>query len=113
MSFFDRQNIPAYLLKGVGESQGAITDAIGTLKAFSFVVSTLKSNNIDENFIIHRLVQVSTRYWLRLSKHKDRAEQCATDALVSLAREFPTGDEHENRDRCAELYSHTEAVISF
>ncbi|CZR68592.1 uncharacterized protein PAC_18491 [Phialocephala subalpina] len=113
MSFFDRQNIPAYLLKGVGESQGAIADAIGTLKAFSFVVGTLKSNNIDENFTIHRLVQVSTRYWLRLSKHKDRAEQCATNALVSLAREFPTGDEHENRDRCAELYSHTEPVISF
>ena len=109
MSFFDRQNIPAYLLKGEGESQGVFADAIGTLKAFSFVIGTLKSNTSDENFTIHRLVQVSTRYWL--STHKNRAEQFATKALESLAREFPTGDEHENRDRCAELYSHTESVI--
>ena len=89
MSFFDRQNIPAYLLKGEGESQGAFADAIGTLKAFSFVIGTLKSNTSNENFTVHRLVQVSTRYWL--STHKNRAEQCATKALVSLAREFPTG----------------------
>ncbi|KAH8747831.1 hypothetical protein F5882DRAFT_311740 [Hyaloscypha sp. PMI_1271] len=72
MSFFDRHNIPANLLKGEGESQGAFTNVIGTLKAFSFVVSTLKSNNSNENFIIHRLVQVSIRYWL--STHKNRAE---------------------------------------
>jgi tetratricopeptide (TPR) repeat protein len=109
MSFFNRQNIPAYLLKGEGESQGAFADATGTLKAFSFVISTQKSNTSNENFTIYCLVQVSTRYWL--STYKNRAEQYATKALVSLAREFPIGDEYQNRDRYAELYSYTESVI--
>lgn len=103
MTYFDRQKIPAYLLRDEAETSRSFDNSIGTLVAFSFVSATADS----QSFTIHRLVQISTRYWLIAN---GQAHHWAEEALVSLSRRFPD-DEYDNKDRCDELYPHVQTVL--
>jgi tetratricopeptide (TPR) repeat protein len=105
MSFMDRQSIPRYLLLGESESIGKFGRAMGTLTAFSLV--TANSSNTMFNF--HRLVHLCTRDWLHLHKEQDKWSK---RALELVSTHFPDGT-HENKDICAELLPHAEAVLHY
>ncbi|OQE16973.1 hypothetical protein PENSTE_c022G00411, partial [Penicillium steckii] len=126
MSFFDRQGIPENLIRlrpeanctsgselldgysdeEISESDGEpeFEDYITTLRDYSFV-------SISENstlFTMHRLVQLTTRAWLKshgqLERWKDRF-------INMLCDEFPTG-EYENWERCRPLFPHVKSAMS-
>ncbi|KAH0538559.1 hypothetical protein FGG08_004847 [Glutinoglossum americanum] len=105
MSFFDPQRIPESLLRQrADESTTKFKSAIGILKAFSFVI--VSSDNKTLN--VHRLVHLSTRYWL--SEHGER-EKWIRIALELLSERYPHGD-YQNRNTCAELLPHAQSVLS-
>jgi hypothetical protein len=60
MACVDAKDIPLSLLPP-GQSRKKETDAIGTLKAYSFITKRPADLAVD----IHRLVQLATRNWLR------------------------------------------------
>jgi tetratricopeptide (TPR) repeat protein len=59
MGCVEPKDIPKSLLPP-GQSRKKETDAIGILKAYSFIVES-----IDRGFAMHRLVHLATRNWLR------------------------------------------------
>jgi hypothetical protein len=105
MASLDRQGIPKILLRREGDLDVKDTSAIGTLQAYSLI--TIERE--DETFSMHRLVQLSTRAWLRLQGKKDMWE---ANALELLSREFPPG-EYENRNECNTLLPHEIAVLNY
>ena len=110
MSLMDRQDIPAkFLLYYAEEKQSEesfsdleLTEALGVLKAFSFV--TEDSNG---NYDMHRLVQLVTRKWLA---SRGTLEQFGKEALLMLAHVYPYGT-YESRTTCAAYLSHANAVL--
>ncbi|KAK4068242.1 uncharacterized protein Triagg1_7485 [Trichoderma aggressivum f. europaeum] len=109
MSMLDRQDIPAEFLSHYGEqAKGAVprgeielTEALGILKAFSFV--TENSGNFD----MHRLVQLVTRKWLT---SRGTIHRFGTEALMTVSKMYPFG-KYETRTKCAAYLSHANAVL--
>nr|WNZ75487.1 hypothetical protein [Trichoderma harzianum] len=91
MSMLDRQDIPAQFLShygkqiggGVPQAEIELTEALGILKAFSFVTETTDSDSFD----MHRLVQ-----------------------LVTLSKMYPNSG-YKTRTKCAKYLSHANAVL--
>ncbi|KAJ5213388.1 hypothetical protein N7449_000557 [Penicillium cf. viridicatum] len=125
MSFFDRQGIPEILIRpqpnvkcisrsnprndsSEGETSESDTgatfkDDIETLEDYSFI-----SSSNDGLFTIHRLVQLSTRTWLRShGKIHHWREKC----ISNLFREFPTGL-YKDWAKCQFLIPHLRSVMS-
>ncbi|KAH7309524.1 P-loop containing nucleoside triphosphate hydrolase protein, partial [Stachybotrys elegans] len=110
MSFFDRQEIPATFLSHYTKqntSEEAIgdlvlTEALGILKAFSFV-----TEDNDGNYDMHRLVQLVTRKWLASCGTVDRFGK---EALLTLSHLYPFG-KYETRTICSAYQSHASAVL--
>ncbi|KAJ6000894.1 hypothetical protein N7481_001303 [Penicillium waksmanii] len=126
MSFFDRQGIPENLIRlrpeancnsgpelfdgsSDGESSESdgdpgFEDDVTTLRNYSFI-------SISENstlFTMHRLVQLTTRAWLKSHGQMDRWK----DRFISiLCDEFPTG-EYENWVKCRALFPHVKSAMS-
>ncbi|CAI7620030.1 unnamed protein product [Penicillium manginii] len=126
MSFFDRQGIPENLIRlrpeanctsGAelfdGSSDGVTSESDGdpefeddvtTLRNYSFV-------SVSENhtfFTMHRMVQLTTRAWLKSHGQIDRWK----DRFISiLCDEFPTG-EYKNWERCRILFPHVKSAMS-
>jgi tetratricopeptide (TPR) repeat protein len=103
MSFLAEQDIPRSLF--APDWKAKTTEAIGTLKAYKFITEREHSGSYD----IHRLVQVSARYWLKESGEWD---VWATKALRHLAKAFPS-PKHENRDVWMRYIPHTQYVLKF
>ncbi|RYP62421.1 hypothetical protein DL769_007310 [Monosporascus sp. CRB-8-3] len=103
MCFLAEQDIPQSLLPSKGEARTA--DAIATLKAYSFITEREHSGSYD----IHRLVQVSARYWLKV---RGEWNKWATNALQQLAEAFPF-PEHNNRDVWVRYLPHAQFVLAF
>ncbi|KAL5085051.1 hypothetical protein Trisim1_010951 [Trichoderma cf. simile WF8] len=109
MSMLDRQDIPAEFLSHYGEQAGdgvprgelELTEALGILKAFSFVTETSGS------FDMHRLVQLVTRKWLT---SRGTISRFGTKALMTVSKMYPRG-EYETRTKCAAYLSHANAVL--
>ncbi|KAH0527489.1 hypothetical protein TsFJ059_002489 [Trichoderma semiorbis] len=86
MSILDRQDIPAEFLSHYGEQAGdgvprgemELTEALGILKAFSFVTETTDSGSFD----MHRLVQLVTRKWLT---SRGTISRFSTEALMTVS----------------------------
>ncbi|OPB46100.1 kinesin [Trichoderma guizhouense] len=84
MSMLDRQDIPAEFLSHYGEQAGVprgemeLTEALGILKAFSFVTETTDSGSFD----MHRLVQLVTQT-LRMKLGADHPD--TLDSMSNLA----------------------------
>ncbi|KAI9697109.1 MAG: hypothetical protein M1820_007924 [Bogoriella megaspora] len=88
MACVERTNIPKSMLPA-GNSRVQETDAIGLLKAYSFVVEKNASETLD----MHRLVHLATRSWLRSRGDLAKWE---TRAMTQLSKVFPD-DDHTNR----------------
>ncbi|KAL2816923.1 hypothetical protein BJX63DRAFT_386694 [Aspergillus granulosus] len=103
MSFLAEQDIPGSLLPRDGRARMA--DAVATLKAYAFITERKQSNSYD----IHRLVQVSVRYWL---KEREEWGVWATKAVQHVAAIFPDPD-HENQDVWSRYLPHAQHVLDF
>jgi hypothetical protein len=99
MAVLDRQGIPKTLLCRDGERGTEFITALGTLQAFSLVV-TEKGR---ASFEIHRLVQVSTQRWLELQGETTKWQE---EALKVLTAAFPSGD-YGTWVTCEALIPHT------
>ncbi|KAJ5569107.1 hypothetical protein N7450_011593 [Penicillium hetheringtonii] len=125
MSFFDRQGIPENLVRFqpkanyksgselADDSSGSeasesdmgpdFEDDINTLRDYSFI--SISDNNL---FTMHRLVQLTTRAWL---KSHGQINQWREKSIRNLYQEFPFC-QYENWDQCRSLFPHVRAAIS-
>ncbi|KAJ5414932.1 hypothetical protein N7509_000030 [Penicillium cosmopolitanum] len=125
MSFFDRQGIPESVIRQppasctsrtelfdnscdgeTSESDGGLEfeDDVTTLRNYSFI-------SISENgtsFAMHRLVQLTTRAWL---KSHGETERWRETFIANVYGEFPTG-RYENWGKCRSLYPHVRSAMS-
>jgi len=111
MSLFDRQAIPEEFLSSYVERQQnqelsggdiPMVKALGVLKAFSFI-----TEDKDDAFTMHRLVQLVTRKWLAT---KGAMPQFSEQALLSVSEGYPYGG-HESRMICRAYLPHAYAVL--
>jgi tetratricopeptide (TPR) repeat protein len=105
MSFMDRQEIPKSLLTSFRPNvlKFQYAKAFGTLKATSLI-----SENDQETFSMHRLVQLSMRCWLK-QQNKDRL--FAEQAVALLANNFPDGS-FKTWKTCSALVVHAESALA-
>ena len=82
MSVLDRQGIPRMLLRGEDEDDLDFEKRLDALIAFSLITSD--ENN--QNFQIHRLVQVAVQSWLKRDRTLDRFKRQALNVIV---KNFP------------------------
>ncbi|GAM34005.1 hypothetical protein TCE0_014r01313 [Talaromyces pinophilus] len=101
MSMFDRQGIPEELVRGDYDIL-QFEDIIATLVDYSLIQS-----EINDQFIMHRLVQLSVRRWLEIH-HQLRDLQAQSRRI--MARTFPNGHD-ENWARCRRLFVHVRSVL--
>ncbi|CAG8345481.1 unnamed protein product, partial [Penicillium salamii] len=126
MSFFDRQGIPENLIRqrpkanyvsnselpndssdgetSKSDSGPDFEDDVATLRDYSFISVTENSTL----FSMHRLVQLTTRAWL---KSQGQIDQWKDQFISTLCDEFPTG-EYENWERCRPLFPHVKSAVS-
>src|SRR5947209_12726905 len=77
MSTLDKQSIPADLLQDKETSPVLFEKAIGTLKNFSLI----QEGKTQRTYGIHRLVQLSTQWWLEQEKTMAAWQERALDVL--------------------------------
>lgn len=87
MACVDFKDIPQALLPPA-KSRKEVTDAIGTLNAYSFV----SRRPMDQSLDLHRLVHLATRNWLRT---KGLLSEWTAKTTARLADIFPD-DDHQN-----------------
>ncbi|KAJ5971839.1 uncharacterized protein N7479_001757 [Penicillium vulpinum] len=126
MSFFDQQGIPENLIRhrpkanytpsselpsdsSDGETSDSdsgpdFEDNIATLRDYSFI-SVIENSTL---FTMHRLVQLTTRAWLKSHGQKD---QWKGEFISILCEEFPTA-EYENWEKCRPLFPHVKSAMS-
>ena len=105
MAVLDRQGIPKTLLRRKDEGAAEFTTALGTLQAFYLITA----EEGGASFEVHRLVQISTRRWLKLQGETDRLQE---EALEILSAKFPSGD-YKTWVTCESLSPHVEAVTRY
>ncbi|KAL2829596.1 hypothetical protein BJY01DRAFT_254948 [Aspergillus pseudoustus] len=104
IAFLDRNEIPKSLIQHKIKRLIDLAKGLGTLKAFSLVVST----DTKGNFSLHRLVQLVLRKWLILEGH---FEQKSIQAMELLADIYPDAT-FENWATCASYLPHAQSVLS-
>jgi tetratricopeptide (TPR) repeat protein len=114
MSFFDHQAIPEDLLhkKGSGNAGRAPFDAsddfeqdLAVLRNYHFVASTTDVTI----FVMHRLVQLATKRWLRLH---GQLKHWGSQFVRGLNESFPDqSHEFENWETCSLLLPHVVAAL--
>jgi tetratricopeptide (TPR) repeat protein len=102
MACIDRKDIPKSLLPA-GRSRKLEVEAIGTLRAYSFIIARGQAAVFD----LHRLVDLATRSWLRKEGTLSRWSQAAIDRLDDL---FPD-DDHRNRAQWRIFLPHAAYVL--
>jgi len=103
MACIEPTNVPQSLLPP-GPSRKRETEAIGLLKAYSFVSHDSANSMLNA----HRLVHLAMRSWLR--KGDNNLTGCNTRAVQRLAEVLPYGD-HETRSRWRLHLPHTRRVL--
>ncbi|KAK4168165.1 short-chain dehydrogenase [Cladorrhinum sp. PSN259] len=87
VSFFQHQGIPRILLsdpESDSDDDDDLEDALGILRAYSF----LDTDEKEEIFDTHRLIQIATKWWLE-GEGPTETGMWAYRALRSVARHFP------------------------
>jgi tetratricopeptide (TPR) repeat protein len=79
MSMLDRQSIPRRLLHDEEESPVLVDKALGTLKNFSLIQEEMT----HQTYGIHRLVQLSTHWWLEQQKTLKTWQERALEVLLT------------------------------
>ncbi|KZM21778.1 ADP binding [Ascochyta rabiei] len=107
MSFFDRQSIPESLLQhrygGESEKETNFEDDIYTLISFSLIRPSAGGGSFD----MHRLVQLSTKLWLKQSSELEYWKEI----YLGLINEgFPISG-FENWPLCQALFPHVQAAL--
>ncbi|KAH7111687.1 hypothetical protein B0J13DRAFT_271862 [Dactylonectria estremocensis] len=110
MSFLDCQDIPARFILHYGQqkrnggpwSDIELTEALDTLKSFSFV-----TEENSGSFDMHRLVQLVTRKWLT---SQGKIGRFSGEALMTVSHMYPYGT-YETRTTCAAYLSHANTVL--
>ncbi|KAN0070731.1 hypothetical protein V8E54_010896 [Elaphomyces granulatus] len=102
MSCIDPRDIPLSLLPP-DSSQVKQQNALGLLKAYSFITGQADGQTIS----LHRLVHVATRNWLR---NGEMLEQWTVNTGKRLRDIFPSG-EHENRILWREYLPHALFIL--
>ncbi|KAB8233733.1 uncharacterized protein BDW43DRAFT_77322 [Aspergillus alliaceus] len=102
MACVDSKSIPKVLLPPT-QSAAKTADAIGTLKAFSFITSHEQGQLLD----LHRLVHLATRNWLRM---QGTLEEWTTKTLNRLNELFPWPG-NENRILWRPLLPHARYLL--
>ncbi|KAJ5125244.1 hypothetical protein N7526_007421 [Penicillium atrosanguineum] len=126
MSFFDRQGIPENLIRHqsivdyishselLSDSSDAEASESDTTTDFEDDIITLKDYSfisISENsllFTMHRLVQLTTRAWLKTHGQIDLWRE---KFISNLNWEFPTG-RYKNWGKCYLLFPHVRSAMS-
>ena len=104
MAVLDGQGIPEMLLNQDADKETEFIKAVGTLKAFSFI----SRNTGAATFIIHHLVQVSTRKWLDIHGEIAKWQEMALEAVTNS---FPfDSDDVEKWTTCEALLPHVNVV---
>ncbi|KAI2470180.1 TPR-like protein [Annulohypoxylon bovei var. microspora] len=102
MACLTNQNISQSLLLPPPSKKLGL-EAVGTLKAYSFIKKRESGNGFD----MHRLVHLATRNWLR----NERKLQIWTDrAVLRLVELLPAGG-HENRTAWTEYLPHAKYLL--
>ncbi|KFA46642.1 hypothetical protein S40293_08203 [Stachybotrys chartarum IBT 40293] len=138
MSFFDRQGIPEWVLKGNGPTEDAASetstedmgsdsddgntdgksesDAGDDLDSrFEEDVGMLRdyclvtTNEQGDEFEMHGLVQLSTRKWLTVSGQQEMFKQ---QYIKRMASAFPTGA-YETWTTCRSLFAHAQVAVDY
>ncbi|KAE8132049.1 hypothetical protein BDV38DRAFT_225645 [Aspergillus pseudotamarii] len=102
MACVDSKNIPQLFLS-LSQSATRSADALGTLRAFSFITNHENSQLLD----IHRLVHLATRNWLRM---QGTLTEWTNKALSHMNMLFPYPDE-ENRLLWRPFLPHTRYIL--
>ncbi|KAL6236379.1 hypothetical protein BDW75DRAFT_239330 [Aspergillus navahoensis] len=104
IAFLDRNEVPKSLIQHRIKRPLELTKALGTLKAFSLIVST----DGKGNFSFHRLVQLVLRKWLIL---ESLYEEKSIQAMELLDEVYPDAT-FENWGICAAYLPHAQSVLS-
>lgn len=105
MAVLDGQGISKMLLKQNAENETAFMKAVGTLKAFSLI----SKGPATATFMIHNLVQVSTRKWLDIN---DEIAEWQEMALKAVTNSFPSdSDDVTQWTTCEALLPHVKVVL--
>lgn len=102
MACIDRRDIPQSLLPA-STSRRKEMEAIGTLKAYSFIVQHGEATAFD----LHRLVHLATRNWLQKEGALSQLAQVAIERLDELFLDH----EHQNRIRWRLLLPHPAYIL--
>ncbi|KZL87964.1 kinesin light chain [Colletotrichum incanum] len=100
--YLAEKDIPRELLPP-GDDEMETDEAIGTLKAYAFILQRGDENRFD----IHRLVRLVMRNWL--GKQAKQEEQ-ATKAIYWMSKMFPWPD-HRNREIWMAYLPHAQAAL--
>ena len=106
MSMLDKQSIPARLLQGEEETAVVFDKALGTLKNFSLV----QEEKTQQTYSIHRLVQLSMRWWLEREKVLTKWQEEALDVLVEHC---PSSDSVEDWKAWESIIPHITIVREY
>lgn len=108
MCFFAEKEIPNALLPaGMDDDDDEIErdEAIGILKAYSFISERPESNSFD----MHRLVRLALRNWLEVEQKLKHYSTTVAQWLVAV---FPSPS-HENRDIWLRYLPHVQSALDF
>ncbi|RYP78486.1 hypothetical protein DL771_000439 [Monosporascus sp. 5C6A] len=103
MSCIDPKAVPQSLLPPAQTKKNAI-DAIGTLRAYSFITK----RPADQSFDLHRLVHLATRNWLR---QNDTLAKWTGKAAARLVSVFPDAS-YGNRSLWRVYFPHARYVLA-
>jgi len=104
MACVEPKEIPRSLLPP-GSSKKEEIDALGTLKAYSFITDRHASWSLD----LHRLVHLATRNWLR---QENLLREWTEKAVTRLSHIFPDGENHEERMFWRILIPHARYILN-
>ncbi len=107
--FLAEQDVPQSLFEGYCSSRAQVAEAIGTLKAYGFITKRDDTRSYD----LHRLVQVSTRHWIRQT---GEFSLWATAALETLSQAVPFPDVYETqieREKWIQYVPHVERFLQY
>lgn len=105
IAFFDKNDIPEYLIRPKSGHPLEFARALGTLKAFSLI----QGNDKGKSYSLHRLVQLAIRKWLLIA---DDFKARAVRALEVVDEAFPDAI-FENWKTCELCLPHAKSVLRF
>jgi tetratricopeptide (TPR) repeat protein len=108
MSLLDRQDIPDYLISPLPKNHFSFVEAIGILKAYSFV-ATSEIHHANHYFTMHRLVQLAAK---KLLEDEGNLTAWMEKSVEKVYEVFPPAT-FENWKICAELLPHAYVVLEY